>query len=203
MRRTSATSVNRSIAPPLARRMPPVRQVISKKPMLPTDDRSKTTIVHPVVKVQFVPPPVPNITMACVLAGDMTRQGLVGAGLNIGGKITVALIERAEDVNGAQADIVLTGRTWTTWGKVLDVIRANGSYDIVAWLANMEAASALPTAIEALSGSPHWLYVLPGIRSCLLNVSNIPSAVSSEEIVKMINSQVSIDRNIVQWRDPS
>jgi len=141
--------------------------------------------------------------MACVLAGNITRQQLIEAGVNIGGKITVALIERAEDADVSQADIVLTGRTWTTWGKVLDVIRANGSYNIVAWLANIEAASVLPTAIEALAGSPHWLYVLPGATSCLLNISNIPSSVSSEEIVKMINSQVSIERNIVQWRDPS
>ena len=199
MKRHIQLPLNRSIAPPLSKRMPPIKQAIGGR-AVKTSSATTPVVAHPVSVILPELPAIRSCSVACLLADGVSRKSLVEAGLIVPGRTminTVGLVY--EGSSASDADIVLEASSVITWTKTLDILRASNSYDMLVWLSSREAVDGLLAVIKLLEGSPHWFCLLPGKASCVLNLSNVPNDLSSESIIKTIRSFVALGKGMIAW----
>jgi len=190
--------------PPLIRRSVPIQQAIGGRAVKTGGVRRENTLASsPILSI---------VSVACILAHGVRRSDIVEADLELPGKTSVTTIGMAYVANtvanlsqteACDADIVLNAEDTISWPTTLDAIRSMRHYDVVVWLSSREAISGLANAIAVLTGSPHWIMVLPGKASVAIKTSGIPGDISSEELVKTINGVALLDDNIVKWGAPS
>ena len=189
---------------PIIRRSVPIQQAIGGRAVKTGGVRRENTLASsPILSI---------VSVACILAHGVRRSDIVEADLELPGKTSVTTIGMAYVANtvanlsqteACDADIVLNAEDTISWPTTLDAIRSMRHYDVVVWLSSREAISGLANAIAVLTGSPHWIMVLPGKASVAIKTSGIPGDISSEELVKTINGVALLDDNIVKWGAPS
>jgi len=199
---------------PIIRRSVPIQQAIGGRAVKTGGVRRENTLASspPDGGEQSQPYILSIVSVACILAHGVRRSDIVEADLELPGKTSVTTIGMAYVANtvanlsqteACDADIVLNAEDTISWPTTLDAIRSMRHYDVVVWLSSREAISGLANAIAVLTGSPHWIMVLPGKASVAIKTSGIPGDISSEELVKTINGVALLDDNIVKWGAPS
>ena len=199
---------------PIIRRSVPIQQAIGGRAVKTGGVRRENTLASspPDGGEQSQPYILSIVSVACILAHGVRRSDIVEADLELPGKTSVTTIVMAYVANtvanlsqteACDADIVLNAEDTISWPTTLDAIRSMRHYDVVVWLSSREAISGLANAIAVLTGSPHWIMVLPGKASVAIKTSGIPGDISSEELVKTINGVALLDDNIVKWGAPS